>query len=94
MVLGTRNMPLPITVPTTMDAAAQAPKSRFNSVTVDGLVILVYSFGGAGGTARPPTPLEYSASPSNHDAISAAQNVTVVPMSTYQVKAIGVAKRT
>jgi len=30
-------MPLPITVPTTMDAAAQAPKSRFSSVGADGL---------------------------------------------------------
>src|SRR3954447_1710352 len=32
MVFGTRKIPLPITVPTTMDAAAQAPKARFNSV--------------------------------------------------------------
>src|SRR6516164_5368761 len=32
MVLGTRKMPLPITVPTTMDAAAQAPRARFSSV--------------------------------------------------------------
>src|ERR1035441_2946140 len=32
MVLGTRKIPLPITVPTTMDAAAQGPRARFSSV--------------------------------------------------------------
>src|SRR5271157_1813086 len=32
MSCGTRKIPLPITVPTTMDAAAHGPRARFNSV--------------------------------------------------------------
>ena len=43
MVFGTRKMPLPITVPTTMEAAAQGPRSRFSSVGADGFSISVYS---------------------------------------------------
>src|ERR1035441_304131 len=32
MVFGTRKIPLPMTVPTTIDAAAQGPRAPFNSV--------------------------------------------------------------
>src|SRR5688572_5087929 len=34
MVFGTRKIPLPMTVPTTMEAAAQAPSSSWSSVVM------------------------------------------------------------
>src|ERR1035441_3528307 len=50
IVRGTRKIPLPITVPTTMDAAAHGPRARFNSVR--GAFSIGELFLGVGVTGR------------------------------------------